>query len=144
MGKMLCCHYMNKFGDLQRSCESSPEWQNSTAVYLLQAILFFFSFIIDQWLKCGQILMITVFAFWSPSWPILCSMSDWPLKYKNIGGKKVFLTKQQRVLEEYQNNSPPKTKRDQKFKRWLQIYKFMPLFYVTLRISVKLNYDKMR
>ena len=40
MGKMLCPHDISKFVDLERSWASSLEWQDSTAVHLLQAIFF--------------------------------------------------------------------------------------------------------
>lgn len=39
MGKMLYPQ-VSKFGDLERSWASSLEWQDSTAVHLLQAIFF--------------------------------------------------------------------------------------------------------
>lgn len=42
MRKMLHSHDISKFGDLERSWVSSLEWQDSTAVHLLQAIFFFF------------------------------------------------------------------------------------------------------
>lgn len=44
MGKMLCPHGISKFGDLERSWASSLEWQDSTAVHLLQAIFLKFFF----------------------------------------------------------------------------------------------------
>lgn len=40
MGKMLYPHDISKFGDLERSWASSLEWQDSTAVHLLQPIFF--------------------------------------------------------------------------------------------------------